>query len=201
MCRVSFNPCRSWWPTIAEPSPLLVQLPQVVSPPAVEKYPPASEPVRMSCSFGVSPRPFTISPFSVKAVCLSRVLCPECRSSTLFPTTTPLAFCHGPLPMRLRASTPWSPPGKLVLRYARQFVAFAPAALASAAQCASAPSSPPRSAPLPVPVLVTKNVMFACCACARGDTPAPASATDPKIPAAAILENLIWPPSGWVELG
>src|SRR6266446_909227 len=64
MCRVSFNPCRSWWPTIAEPSPLLVQLPQVVSPPAVEKRPSGSEPVRISCSFGVSPRPLTASPFS-----------------------------------------------------------------------------------------------------------------------------------------
>src|SRR5438046_898546 len=138
MCRVSFNPCRAWWPTIAEPSPLLVQLPQVVSPPAVEKRPSGSEPVRMSCSFGVSPRPLTISPFSFKAVCLLRLLCSECRSLTLFATTTPLAFCHGPLPMRLRASVPASPPGKVVLRYARQFVAFAPAALASAAQCASA---------------------------------------------------------------
>src|SRR5437879_5815189 len=159
MCRVSFNPCRSWWPTIAEPSPLLVQLPQVVSPPAVEKRPSGSEPVRMSCSFGVSPRPLTISPFSVKAVCLLRLLCSECRSLTLFATTTPFAFRHGPLPMRLRASAPWSPPGKVVLRYARQLVAFAPAALASAAQCASAPSRPPRSAPLPLPTLVTKNVV------------------------------------------
>src|SRR5207253_11346798 len=34
---------RSWWPTIAEPSPLFVQLPQVVSPPAVEKRPCGSE--------------------------------------------------------------------------------------------------------------------------------------------------------------
>src|SRR5580765_8658818 len=162
MWRVSFRPWRSWWPTIAEPSPLFVQLPQVVSPPAVEKYPAESEPVRISCSFGVSPRPLTISPFSVRAVCLVTLLCPECRSSTFLATTAPLAFCHGPLPMRLRASTPASPPGRDVLRYARQFAAFAPAALASAAQCASAPSRPPRSPPLPDPVLVTKNVMLAC---------------------------------------
>ena len=31
---------------------------------------------------------------------------------------------------------------------------------------ASAPATPPRSAPLPGPALVTKNVMFDCCACA-----------------------------------
>src|SRR5712691_8949093 len=158
MCRVSFNPCRSWWPTIAEPSPLLVQLRQVVSPPAVEKRPSGSEPVRISCVFTGSPRPLTPSPFSVKAVCLLILLCSECRSFTLLATTTPLAFRHGPFPMRSRASTPASPPGNVVLKYARQVVYFEPAALASALQCASAPSRPPRSAPLPLPTLVTKNV-------------------------------------------
>src|SRR5258708_276876 len=169
MCRVSFNPCRSWWPTIAEPSPLLVQLPQVVSPPAVEKRPSGSEPVSISCSFGVSPRPLTISPFSVKAVCLLMLLCSECRSLTLFATTTPLALRHGPFPMRLRASTPASPPGNAVLRYARQFVCLEPAALATALQRASAPSSPPRSSPPCSPHFSTAalNVasLTACCLC------------------------------------
>src|SRR3954470_17731168 len=61
--------------------------------------------------------------------------------------------------MRSRALTPASPPGSQVLRYAFQFVCFEPAALASALQCASAPSMPPKSAPLPLPTLVTKNVM------------------------------------------
>src|SRR5712692_9986149 len=159
MCQVSFNPARSWWPTIAEPSPLFVQLPQVVSPPAVENIPAGSEPVRMSCMFGVSPRPLTIPPFSVRAVSLVILACSECRSATLFATTTPLAFFHGPLPTRSRAFTPASPAGSHVLRYACQFVCFEPAALASALQCASAPSRPPRSAPLPLPALVTKNVM------------------------------------------
>src|SRR5205823_3263185 len=48
--------------------------------------------------------------------------------------------------------------GACVLRYARQVRSPAPAAFASDWQCASAPSRPPRLAPLPVPVLVTKNV-------------------------------------------
>src|SRR2546423_14612817 len=123
MCRVSFSPCRSWWPTMAEPSPLFAQLPQVVSPPAVEYMPIGSEPVRMSCSFGVSPRPLTISPFSVRAVCLVTLfLFGECRAVTLWATTTPLALRQGPLPMRSRALTPASPPGNAVLRYAFQFV-------------------------------------------------------------------------------
>src|SRR3954467_9563737 len=65
--------------------------------------------------------------------------------------------------MRSRALTPASPPGSQVLRYAFQFACFEPAALASALQCASAPSSPPRSAPLPLPTLVTKNVMSCAC--------------------------------------
>src|SRR5689334_20752374 len=161
MWRVSFRPCRSWWPTIAEPSALLVQLPQVVSPPAVEYMPCGSEPVRMSCVFGWSPRPFTFSPFSVSALSLLILLWLECRSDTLFATTTPLAFCHGPLPMRSRALTPAAPPGSVVLRYARQLVCVEPDAPARAAQCASAPSSPSRSAPLPLPTLVTKNVILA----------------------------------------
>src|SRR5882672_4318842 len=189
MWRVSFSPCRSWWPTIAEPSPLLVQLPQVVSPPAVEYMPMGSEPVRMSCSFGVSPRPFTFLPFSVSAVSLLMLALPECSSDTLFATTTPFALRHGPLPMRSRAFTPASPPGSVVLRYACQLVAFAPAALASALQCASAPSRPPRSAPLPLPTLVTKNVILSCWAYTLD--PMPIATAETNSPAAEILENLI----------
>ena len=52
------GPVRSWWPTIADPSaPPFVQLPQVVSLCGAKAVPSAREPVRMSCSFGVSPRP------------------------------------------------------------------------------------------------------------------------------------------------
>src|SRR5262249_47772064 len=124
---------------MAEPSPLFVQLPQVVSPPAVEYMPCGSEPVRMSCVLTGSPLPLMTSPCSVNGFCFVTLAEAECRSSTLLATTTPLAFCHGPLPIRSRAFTPASPPGSVVLRYARQLVAVAPAALASAAQCASAP--------------------------------------------------------------
>jgi hypothetical protein len=35
---------------------------------------------------------------------------------TLGAITTPLAFCHGPVPMRSRAFTPASTPGIVVLR-------------------------------------------------------------------------------------
>src|SRR2546430_13892635 len=91
----------------------------------------------MSCVLTASPRPLTISPFSVKAVCLLILFESEWRSSTLFATPTPLAFCHGPLPMRSRALTPAAPPGSVVLRYARQLVCVEPAALARAAQCAA----------------------------------------------------------------
>src|SRR5581483_5977151 len=155
---------------MAEPSPLFVQFPQVVSPPAVDNRPDGSDPVRMSCTFTGSPRPLIVSPFSESAVCLLMLTLSECRSSTLFATITPLALCHGPLPMRSRALTPASPPVSVVLRYARQLVSVEPAALASAAQCASAPSRPPRSAPLPFPTLETKNVIFCCWACTEPAT-------------------------------
>src|SRR5919198_75834 len=85
----------------------------------------------MSCMLTGSPRPLTGSPFSVNAVCLLMLLDGECRSSTLLATTTPFAFFHGPLPMRLRASTPASPPGAVVERYARQLDLVEPAARAS----------------------------------------------------------------------
>ena len=142
---------------VAEPSPLLVQLPQVVSPPAVENLPDGSEPVRTSCMFTASPRPLTVSPFSVSAVCFVMLTASECRSSTFFATMTPFALYQGPLPIRSRAFTPASPPGSVVLKYARQLVRVEPAALASERQCASAPSSSPKSAPLPLPTLVTRK--------------------------------------------
>jgi len=75
---------RSKWPTIALPSAaLLVQLPQVVSPSPGASVPSSAEPVRMSCMFGVSPRPFTVPPFSVRAVCLFTLLLSPWRSATL----------------------------------------------------------------------------------------------------------------------
>src|SRR5688572_1381076 len=104
----------------------------------------------MSCRLGVSPRPFTTSPFSFSEFCLPRVLPSLCRSATLSATLTPLALCHGPLPMRSRALTP---PDPVVLRYARHFLPPAPAPLARPWQCLSAPARPPSLAPLPGPAL------------------------------------------------
>src|SRR5258708_40102339 len=87
--------------------------------------------------------------------------------------TSPLEFCQGPLPMRSRALTVLSGAARLVLveRYACQVLPPAPTVAASFWQWASAPSRPPRSAPLPGPALVTKKVMLGacggcCCACA-----------------------------------
>src|SRR4029077_12976146 len=79
----SLSPWRSWWPTIAEPWVLFAQLPHVRSSAPANAVPSGCEPVRISCMFGVSPRPFTISPFSVSAVCLLMLLVP-CSSARLF---------------------------------------------------------------------------------------------------------------------
>src|SRR5690349_17734214 len=59
--------------------------------------------------------------------------------------------------MRSRA---FSAPEPWVDKYACQVFDPAPAALASCWQCLSAPARPPRSAPLPEPALVTKNVIL-----------------------------------------
>ena len=54
------------------------------------------EPVRMSCWFGLSPRPLTTSPFSVSEFSFDSLLLSLCRSATLAATCTPLALNHGP---------------------------------------------------------------------------------------------------------
>ena len=81
---------------------LLVQSPQVMSATAV---PSAFDPVRMSCMFGVSPRPLTAAPVSVSPVCLLIPFASLCSSATSLAISSPFALCHGPPPMRSRAST------------------------------------------------------------------------------------------------
>src|SRR5207245_4434641 len=95
----SRSPCRSWCPTIAEPSPLLVQFLHVRSSPAANAVPSGCVPVRISCMLGWSPRPLTGWPFSLSDVCLFNLLLALWRSATLVATTSPLAFFHGPFPM------------------------------------------------------------------------------------------------------
>src|SRR5688572_11526589 len=56
-------------------------------------------------------------------------------------------------------------PRALALRYARQVLLAAPTAAASRAQWASAPGSPPRFAPSPVPTLVMKKFIVGCACC------------------------------------
>src|SRR5882762_6886170 len=102
-------PTRSIWPSIADPCVELVQFLQVRSSPAANAVPSGCDPVSTSWRFGVSPRPLTTSPFSESEVCLVRLLPAECRSATSLATTTPLAFFHGPLPMRSRAFTAGAP--------------------------------------------------------------------------------------------
>src|SRR6267378_5291542 len=97
-------PMRSECPTIAEPWVLLVQFLQVRSSPAAKAVPSGCDPVSTSWRFGLSPMPLLTSPFSVSAVCLL-ILLPLCSSATSFAITTPLEFCHGPLPIRSRAFT------------------------------------------------------------------------------------------------
>src|SRR2546427_4113995 len=68
---------------------------------------------------GVSPTPLIVSPFSVRAVCLFRLLLFPCRSARLFAISSPFELYQGPVPMRSRAwrmVTALSP--ARVLRYA-----------------------------------------------------------------------------------
>src|SRR5688572_20754458 len=92
-----------------------------------------------------------------------RLLLSLWRSATSLAAMTPLALYHGPFPMRSLALTGDGPP---VLRYALHVLLPAPTALASDWQCWSAPARPPRSAPLPDPVLVMKKLIFSDAFCA-----------------------------------
>src|ERR1700722_10935276 len=157
---LSAPPRRSTWPSMALPNPLLVQLLQVMLRLPGNALPSAVDPVRMSCQFGLKPKPAIIAPRSVSEVDAPSRTLPLCRSSTFCATTSPLKFCHGPLPMRSRALTGTLGGTELVLRYARHVLLPAPTAVASCWQWRSAPSSPPRSPPLPEPTLATKNVML-----------------------------------------
>src|SRR5262245_44004376 len=145
---------------MAAPFPLCDQLPQVRSSPAGKAVPSGWDPVRMSCMFGVSPRPLTGSPFSVSAVCLLMLFWP-CSSARSFAMMMPLAFTQGPRPMRSRALTA---PGPWLLRYARQVFVPATAVAPRSWQSWSAPARPPRLPPFPGPALVMKKLISDCCA-------------------------------------
>src|SRR6202007_552568 len=74
-----------------------------------EALPTGWEPVSMSCVLGVSPRPFTMAPFSVSADCLTRLLprrarssVSPCRSASELAIFSPFALYPGPFPMRWR---------------------------------------------------------------------------------------------------
>src|SRR5207237_7125440 len=112
----SRNPMRSEWPTIAEPCVLLVQFLQVRSSPAANAVPSGCDPVNTSWRLGVSPRPLMTSPFSESAVCLVRLLLALWRSATSLAMTAPLAFFHGPLPIRSLALTAGWPSAACVAR-------------------------------------------------------------------------------------
>ena len=109
-------PRRSICPTEALPKVLLDQLLQVRFMLPGQAVPSICEPVSTSCQFGVMPKPATMVPRSVSEFSGPSLLLSLCRSSTLVAITVPLAFCHGPLPMRSRALTapPWA--AWLVLR-------------------------------------------------------------------------------------
>ena len=96
--------------------------------------------------------------------------------------------------MRSRALTApgWFHIGDCVLRYARQVRLPAPAACASAWQWRSAPSSPPRSPPLPGPVLVTKNDIGPVGG-ADGGTAQPAMAADRTARAIVVCFGMLTP--------
>src|SRR5204863_6496521 len=100
---------------MALPKLPLLQLLQVRFMLGGNERPSRVEPVSISCWFGVSPRTLVGSPFSLRPFALL-IWALVCRSFTSLAMTTPLAFCHGPLPMRSRALVPGAAGVELVLR-------------------------------------------------------------------------------------
>src|SRR6266516_3296288 len=66
----------------------------------------------------------------------------------------------------------------------------APTAVANVRQCLSAPARPPKSAPLPEPVLVTKKVIADCCAVAT-PTQSINSTIDASVPNCRVIIGVL----------
>src|SRR5215470_3407066 len=177
---------------MAEPSPLLVQLPQVASLSGGGARPSSVEPVSTSCWVPTKKRPGMCRPFSAKE--FSRlILLLECKSSTLAAIWTPLTLTQGPLPILSRAFTAVAPPVACSLRYACQVLEPAPTLAAKSWQCLSAPARPPKSAPLGPPTLLTKNVTLGYsdgsgCACNPPVRTKGASAATAKATTASFMD-------------
>src|SRR5262245_5786862 len=155
-----------------------VQSPHVAPASSV---PSAFDPVRMSCCTGDGDPlhwPLMRWPRSSTKTAASPLLaCSAVRSAA---TVAPLAFTHGPVPMRERAFVgPFPLSGSCsTLRYARQVFEPAPAAEARFWQMVSAPRRPPRL-PVVLVALVTKKLMVLPPGCGLGDdAPPPPHAVD-----------------------
>ena len=101
---------------MAEPSPLFVQLPQVVSPAGRGEHAlrvgAGQNIVRVDRVAAAADR---LAFFGQSRLLIDIVLI-GVQIVDALATTTPLAFCHGPLPTRSRALTPAAPLGSVVLR-------------------------------------------------------------------------------------
>jgi len=149
---VSVRPMRSIWPRIAEPWVLLVQLLQVLSRRPQRRLPSwlrAGE--RVGDGSALSPRPLMTSPLLAQRALLGQCVAPANQQHPWRPPH-PLAFCHGPLPMRSRALTAGlrRRPGSRDRR-ARPWPLRRPPAPASGTDCPHR-RGPPRLAPLPIAV-------------------------------------------------
>ena len=148
---------RSWWPTCARPPASDVQLPQVRS-----SLPAKRRPVRPGTGQDVvDVRRISDAVDFVQALG-HRVFLADAggRAVELVEigrNQNPAGVVPGPVPIRSRAFTAGWPGRAVGTRYARHVWSPAPSAAASAWQWASAPESPPRFPPRPLPRLVTKN--------------------------------------------
>jgi len=105
---------------------------------------------------GVSAAADNLSLFGQRGL-FGQVHASECSSSRPFATTVPLAFCHGPLPIRSRAFTPASPPGGANLGGLEGADAHCQALAKAAGSTKTNWKAYLSTTASPLPALVTKN--------------------------------------------
>ena len=150
----SRRPWRSWWPTIAAPAPLFVQLPQVRSSPAGER-----RAVRLRAGEDVVPVRRVAAAVDHLALLGQRGLLADLVVGAV--QIVDVLRDHlalGVLPRAVADAVAGVDgcPGALRAQIGAPGLAAGAAACASCWQCRSAPSRPPRSAPLPADAVCSR---------------------------------------------
>ena len=145
------------------------------SPPA-NAVPSGCEPVRMSCRFGVSPRPLTTLALLGQRGLLGEVVAAPCSSATFFGDHHALGVAPRPVADAVARVDGGLAVGLLGAEVGAPGVAAGAGRLAPALAIGVGALEPAEIGAVAGPALVTKNVMSTSCACAAAPRPSDSTA-------------------------